>query len=243
MKTFKSFIAECEELLEKYYRPDEKLPSGKTPVQKALDKNRKTAKTIGTKSVKAQKRWGKHYDKIQTKVKHGADNPDYNDRVSSKHKGKINVDKDDGGLEVSHKKSGIYFTVYKSENSPKSHTIEWGHTRKRSNMSAGERLGLARKAKKVWDKHVSHRLPNNAIVHNSPSASHDQKGKEKPINRRSRLYQRSGFGSMDASGDQFAKTTREPSSKQRKKGKSRLIPLDPSKTKSEIRWGRVDDED
>lgn len=243
MKTYRKFIIECESLLEKYYEPNEKLPSGKTPVEKAVSQNRKMAKTIATKSVKAQKRWGKHYDAIQTKVNHGADNPDYNDRVSRKHKGKIVVDNDESGLQVTHKKSGVYFNVYKSDNSPHSHTIEWGHTKNRENMNPREKFRLARSAKKVWDKHVSHRLPNNAVVHNSPSASHDKKGAEKPINRRSRIYQRAGFGSMDASGDQFAKTKREPSSKEKAKGKSRLVPLNPVKTKREIRWGRVDDED
>ena len=242
MKTFKEFIIEVS-LIEKYYKPDEKLPSGKTPVEKAVNQNRKVARTIGSKSVRNQKRWGRHYDTIQTKVKHGADNPDYNDKVSHKQKGKIKVNTDDGELQVTHKKSGIYFQAYKSENSPHSHTIEWGHTKNRNSMTPRERFKLARTAKKVWDKHVSHRLPNDAIVHNSPSASHDKRGVEKPVNRRSRIYQRSGFGPMDSSGDQFAKTKREPSPKQKAKGKSRLTPLNPRKTKKEIRWGRVDDED
>jgi hypothetical protein len=242
MKTFKDFINEAV-ILEKYYKPEDKLPSGKTPVEKAVSQNRKVARTIGTKSVKSQKRWGRHYDKIQTKVKHGADNPNYNDKVSHKHKGKISVNSDGDELEVTHKKSGIYFQAYKSNNSPDSHTIEWGHSKNRSSMSPRERFKLARTAKKVWDKHVSHRLPNDAIVHNSPSASHDKRGVEKDVNRRSRIYQRSGFGPLDSSGDQFAKTKREPSPKQKAKGKSRLTPLNPSKTKSHLRWGRVDDED
>ena len=123
MKTFKEFYNESVDLLERYYEPDEKLPSGKTPVEKAKAQNRRVGKTIAFKTPKEQKRWGKHYDKIETKVKHGADNPDYNDRVSIKDRDKIHVDGTEGELDVHHKKSGITFSVYPSERTPHAHTI------------------------------------------------------------------------------------------------------------------------
>lgn len=239
MKTFQQFL----ELAERYYEPDEKLPSGKTPVEKATQKSRKRAKTIHSQSPENQERWGKQYDLTQTKVKHGADNPKLNTRVSHKDRDDIKIHSDDeGNMELKHKPSGVNYYVYKSENSPDdSHTIEWGHNRGKS-LQRKQRIKLARDAKSVWDQHVSHRLPHGGVVHNTPVSSYDSRGREKSVNRRSEIYKRAGFGKLDDEGDQFASVGREPSPKQKKKGKKRLKPLNPTETKANLNWDHDDDD-
>lgn len=238
MKKFQEFL----QIAERYYEPDEKLPSGKTPVEKATQKSRKRAKTIGSQSPKNQERWGRQYDLTQTKVKHGADNPELNTRVSHKHKDDVNIEYDERGMYLKHKPSGVYYWAYKSDESPDSHTIEWGHDRGR-NLQRKQRIKLARDAKSVWDQHVSHRLPHGGVVHNTPASSYDSRGREKSVNRRSEIYKRAGFGRLDDEGDQFASVGREPSPKQKKKGKKRLKPLNPTQTKADLNWDNNDDED
>lgn len=234
MRTFQEFIS----LAERYYKPDEKLPSGKTPVEKATEKSRKRAKTVGSESPKNQERWGRQYDLTQTKVKHGADNPKINARVSHKDKDDLKIDSDDNSTDIYHKPSGVYYTIYRSTGTdmPYSRTIEWNHDKDRNNMSREQGIKVAQDARRVWDQHVSHRLPYSSIVHNTPASSYDSRGREKPVNRRSSIYQRSGFGRLDDEGDQFAEVGREPSPKQKAKGKKRLEPRSPHITKSELDW-------
>lgn len=244
MITFQQFL---EIVQERYYEPDEKLSSGKTPVQKATQKGRTRARTIGSQSPQNQERWGKQYDLTQTKVKHGADNPKLNPNVSFKDKDDVKIDSDDEGIDVYHKPSGVYYTVYKSKDSPYDdvRTVEWGHDKQKekTKLSPAERLKTARNAKRVWDKHVAPRLPKGSIVHNTPQSSIDDRGKVKPINRRAELYKRAGFGPTDDEGDQFAKVEREPSPKQKAKGKSRLKPLNARRTKVDVEWGKDDNDD
>jgi hypothetical protein len=224
-------------LQERYYEPNERLPSNKTPMQKAIEKSRARARTVARQSPAAQERWGRHYDTTQTKVRHGADNPDPNPHVSHKDKDEISVQSDRGDIEVKHKPSGVSFYAYKSDDTPGVRTLEWGHNRNRSNMSSQERNQLARTAKRVYDKHVSHRLPTGDIVHNTPIASTNPRtGQEKPVNRRAKIYQRSGFGPVDSEGDQFGKVNRQPSPRQRAKGRNRISPLNPARVKSELSW-------
>lgn len=239
MKTYSQFMSDLQE---RYYEPDEKLPSGDTPVEKATKKSRSRSKTIGSESPENQERWGKQYDLTQTKVKHGADNPKPNPNVSFRNKDDVRVSSSSDELEVYHKPSGVRYSVRKSEESPHDgvRTIEWGHDKQRqkNKLSPLERVRIARDAQKVWDKHVSPRLPNKSIVHNTPSTSYDDRGNAKPVNRRSELYKRAGFGETDYEGDQFAQVGREPSSKQKAKGKKRLKPLDARKAKDYTEWDR-----
>lgn len=231
MKTYRQFIIDIQE---RYYEPNEKLPSGKTPLEKATQKSKTRAKTIARQSPQNQERWAKQYDKTRTHVSHGADNKDYNPNVSHKHKDAVHVRADKHSLGVHHKPSKIWFSSDRNDDG--SHTIQWGHTNRHS-MSRAEKIKLARTAERVYDKHVSHRLPHGSIVHNSPSASYDKRGSEKPINRRSELYKKKGgFGELDSEGDQFGKVGRNPSPKQKKKGATRIKPLDPKKTKEYLGW-------
>lgn len=242
MRIFKEFL----QLAERYYAPDDRLPgSGETPVGKATQKSRRRARTIGSQSSQNQDRWAKQYDLTQTKVKHGADNPSINSRVGHREKDEIEIDSDGNDMYLRHKPSSINFAVNKSDESPYDdvRTISWGHDKNKTQLSPQERLKLARTAKKVWSTHVSHRLPKGSIVHNSPISSRDDRGREKPINRRSEIYKKSGFGELDSDGDQFAQVGREKSPKQKAKGKSRLKPLNPRRTKVEVEWGKDRDDE
>ena len=238
MKTFQEFI------FEKYYEPDEKLPSGETPVEKATQKSRKRARTIGSQSPENQDRWAKQYDLTRTKVEHGADNPSLNTKVGHREKDEIEIDHDDKYMFLKHKPSGVSFDVEKSDESQYDdvRTIQWNHSQDKVKLSPKEKFKLARTAQKVWDTHVSPRLPNKSIVHNTPSSSYDNRGQPKPINRRSEIYKKAGFGSVDSDGDQFAEVGRPKSPKQIAKGKTRLKPLDPKRAKVEVEWGKEPDE-
>jgi hypothetical protein len=232
MKTYKQFILESIVILERYYEPDEKLPSGKTPVQKATDKSRQRARTVATQSPKNQERWARQYDTTQTKVKHGADNPNLNTNISHRDKDKIKIDKDDSGMSVHHKKSGVTYHVNKSDESDDAHTIAWGHNKNRSGLSPKEKFRTARDAKRVWDKHVSHRLPTGTTVHNTPVGE-----------RRKSIYKRAGFGDTDSNNDQFATVKREPSPKQKAKGRTRLKPISPERAKERTNWRGEEDQE
>jgi predicted kinase len=229
-KTFEEFIA----IAEKYYAPDDKLPSGDTPVGKALKKKIKRNSNIGPDSN--INRMNRHADKIETKVKHGADNPNYN-RKKSDNDRDITIDSDSNNyMTIHHKPSKITYNVTNMDDGI--HSIEWQHGKgERKNLSRSERMRIASDAKKVWNQHVAHRLPYGDVAHNQPSISRDEKTKqEKPVNRRANIYQRSGFGPTDASNDQFARIGREPSPKQKAKKKTRLKPLDPQQFKKEAGW-------
>jgi hypothetical protein len=222
MKTFLEFIS----LAERYYRPDEKLPSGKTPLGKALKKQEKDHSEIGPDSNIVRMR--KHSEKIETKVKHGADNPKYNARVNNRDDDEIRVDSDGTDyMTVHHKPSKVTYKVAKQPGPGNIHSIEWSHERgDRRDLSSGERNSISRDARRVWDQHVSHRLPHGATLHNQPA----RPGLGK-------IYKRSGFGDVDSDNDQFAKIGREKSPKQKAKGKkSRLTPLDQKKVKRDVGW-------
>jgi len=222
MKTFQEFL----QLAERYYAPDERLSSGKTPLGKALKKQEKDDSEIGPNSDIVRMR--RHSERIETKVKHGANNPNYNARVNNKDDDEIRVDSDGNNyMTVHHKPSKVTYKVVKQPGPGNIHSIEWSHERgHRNDLSSSERNDISRDARRVWDQHVSHRLPYGATLHNQP----EREGLGK-------IYKRAGFGDVGSNNDQFARVGREKSPKQRAKGKkSRLTPLDPKKTKKEVNW-------
>ena len=221
-KTFSEFL----ELAEKYYAPDDKLPSGKSPLRKALKKQEKRESEIGPNSNITRMR--KHSEKIETKVKHGSDNPNYNSRVNSRDDDEVRVDSDGTDyMTVHHKPSKVTYNVVKSPGPGNVHSIEWSHERgHREGLLPSERNSISRDARRVYDRHVSHRLPHGATLHNKPA----KEGLGK-------IYKRAGFGNVDSDNDQFARIGREKSPKQKEKGKKgRLTPLDPKKTKRDANW-------
>jgi len=206
MKTFEEFISE------KYYDPwKDKLPSGKTPIRKALDKSKTHKNPERKKILDAQMR--RH-------VNYGADSKDYNDHSHPD----LRVSKGSNYLNVHHKPSRINYRVTKIDNE---HHIDWGHDHPSETMTNKDRIKIALTARRIYNDHVAHRLPYGAKVVNTPDKSYDDKGRE-IRNKRASLYQKqAGFGNLDSSGKQYGRVGRIPSSKRRAKGETRIKPINP----------------
>ncbi len=206
MKTFEEFISE------KYYDPwKDKLPSGKTPIRKALDKSETHKNPERKKILDAQMR--RH-------VNYGADSKDYNDHSHPD----LRVSRGSNYLNVHHKPSRINYRVTKIDNE---HHIDWGHDRPSGTMTNKDKIKVALTARRIYNDHVAHRLPYGAKVVNTPDKSYDDKGNE-IRNKRASLYQKqAGFGNLDSSGQQYGRVGRIPSSKRRAKGETRIKPINP----------------
>ena len=214
MKTFQEFL----ELSERYYDPFEKLPSGKSPLQKASERSETEYKN--TKYGRGRQ----IRQRIQTKRKvlHGADNPTPNRHDHPE----LDIIAGRNYIDILHKGTGIRYNLTKhgeTDDGKHVYDVQWGHNRHPSKMSDDERKQVARDAKDMWDTHVQHRLPHGAILKNTPIGNPTPENPNK--NTRAKLYQRAGFGKVGKSGRQFAEVGREPSPKQKKKGKKRLKPL------------------
>lgn len=220
MKTFLEFIS----LAERYYRPDEKLPSGKTPEQKAEDRDERP---YSSKTKRALQRM-----RTRRYVRHGADNPELNRHSSTG----TDVNGGPGWMSVGDKESGIYYNVThhgRTKDGKRVFNVTWNHSDKPSELekNSERRTELVRTAKDVWKQDVEHRLPHGSIVTNRPTENN--RGAKKR-NTRSKLYQRAGFGEMNPeTGKQFAQVGRQLNTKQKRKGKGRLTPL-PSDTEYEF---------
>lgn len=226
MRTFKQFIGECYDILERYYEPDEKLPSGKTPIQKSSEslskafKNRnKTSERNRTKNLA---------DKIRTHVKHGADNSTVNPNISKKDRGKIetNVD-DDGFTDIHDKESGV---TYHAKNHGKAgYELHWSHNKDNSKLTPQQKVKLGLSARGVFHKHVLPRLRNNKPVSTIAADDENTKKKDKKRtnpqnspNKRAEIYNRSGFSPRDTQGIINGKV--------RKAKKNSITPISPVKS-------------
>lgn len=225
MKTFQEFL----ELAEKYYAPDDKLPSGKTPVEKAEDRDERPYSSR-TKSALQKMR-------IRRNVRHGADNPDLNRHSASN----VDVEGGRGWMSVGDKETGIYYNVThhgRTKDGKRVFNVTWNHSDRPSELEKDpeRRTELVRSARDMWKQDIEHRLPRGSVVTNRPTENNkydDQKGETKR-NTRAKLYQRAGFGEMNPeSGKQFAQVGRQLNTKEKRKGKGRLSPL-PSDTEYEF---------
>jgi hypothetical protein len=224
MRTFKEFL----ELSERYYKPDEKLPSGKTPYGKSRssyfrNKRKYDDKPDHKERMRLLGRSIKQIQRSNSQVRHGADNPNFNSHYHPD--ADVYANKNDQ-MRVSSK--GITYYVSNSGRKTKDgkplHSVMWNHAGGyNNNLSDNERKQVARDAKSVWDQHVSPRLPHGSALVNSPLSNSTDKDPTK--NTRAKLYQRAGFGPLNKGGDQYASVGREPSPKQKAKGKKRLKPM------------------
>lgn len=234
MKTFKQFFDESVGILERYYRPDEKLPSGKTPVQRAVEQNIKRNTEQNSRSN--PERTMRQGMLITQKVKHGADNKNYNPTPNHP-----DVDVDaykDQYMTVYHHPSGIRFNATKGPEG--FHTVDWGHGRDKEDMSQRERVRLAKTAGRVWHQHVLPNMPQNSIIHNRPTPDTITPTGEKR-NKRADIYQtRGGLGPVDKYGDQFGYIGRPPSPRQQAKGKKQVQPRNPEDVKKSVDWHEID---
>lgn len=224
MRTFKEFMY----LTERYYEPDEKLPSGRTPLQKATDR---AERPYGDK---LRHRGRQIRQRIQTnrKVKHGADNPNLNRHSQNG----LDIDGGHDYMRVHHRDKKISYRIDKTGKTLDGrnvYDVQWNHHHRHSELNDNDKKQIARDAKHMWDHDISHRLPHNSVLKNFPVSNSTPDKPNK--NTRAKLYQRAGFGEVGKQGYQFASVGREPSYKQKKKGKTRLSPM-PGNTEIDYDW-------
>lgn len=226
MKSYQQFIEENFDIIERYYEPDEKLPSGRTPNTSANSALSKAVKN--RKDNKTRERAKNLVDKIRTDVRHGADNPQVNPNISRKERGKIetNVDQDDF-TNIKHKESGVTYHV-KNHGKKSGYEVHWSHDKNKNEMTPAEKVKMGVSASKVFDSHVTPRLRNNRLVSTTPSADDNIKKRVKKQstpqnipNKRADIYKKRGFSSRDSEGYIVGKTRR---------GKTnRIVPISPVK--------------
>lgn len=226
MITFQEFTHNIDVILERYYEPDEKLPSGKTPVQKAEERQKRPFKTRYPNIQRVR-----HKIELEKNVRHGADNPNINTHSHPELNIRANNRRGDD-YDFYHHPSAIKYHVRRlssqDEHGRDTYSIAWNHSHRGARMSDKTARHITRNALKVWDNHIEHRLPHNTVITNSPTPNYKlnkKSGDYVESNTRAKLYQRKGFGRLKA-GDQYAEVGRNPSPKQRAKGKKRLKPLD-----------------
>ena len=236
MKTFQEFLY----IAEKYYAPDEKLPSGKTPYEKAsasYDKQKEKYydKPEDQRTLKHSKRLTKQITRVNQRVRHGADNPHFN--LHRDMSGEVNVTgHEDDHMTVRHPESGIRYSIYntgkKTKDGKPVHDVGWHHNQDTKSLSDSERRKIIRSARDTWTKHISHRLPHGSVIRNFPLSNYGSDNSDER-HARAALYSRvAGFGPRNnRTGYQFAGVGREPSPRQKSKGKKRTYPMN-SNTKT-----------
>lgn len=215
MKTFKEF----QLIIEKYYAPDEKLPSGKTPVQKAKDKLKKLSrKRKNLDLVKARK--NKLSTALERSVKHGADNPTVNPHQGDNEDDAYVYQSDDKrNTHIEHPNNGIRFTIRKVGDikGKPHHRISWYTTHDYENLSPDVARKHALAARQMYYKSVEHRLPSHSIVSNSPASK-----------KLERIYKKHGFGKEDKWNNQYSEVGRplSPKQKENRRRATRLSPME-----------------
>lgn len=213
MITFQEFQYNCILILERYYAPDEKLPSGSTPVQKAEKK--------GIKGP------------LLAKVRRGADNKEID---TSPQKG-VSVSNKHGITAITHHDSGIAFDLmHKGELEGKPHySIHWWNMNNTA-KTPEEKKKLAHKMTHIWHKHVQPTLPHGSVVSNQPATpTHHKLYKRVGFGDVQPNLKSSDYYTDDRYNRQYAEVGRMPSPKQQAKGKkTRLKPLAPPKERQKV---------
>jgi hypothetical protein len=223
MRTFKEFV----DIVEKYYEPDQPLPSGKTPYGKATSSyyrqrgelrrnpNRTSDQVFRTVSQGSRKR---------NEVSRGADNPTFDGRPDKS--GKYNIETDsDYGMTVDDRKNNLRMRLRQKDaiapGGKPVYDVEWHNLSRRGRHNPGEARSVVRNVADMWKNQVSPRIPSNSVITNFP-ISNDTSER----NTRSKLYSKiAGFGKTGMQGRQYASVDRPPSSKQLAKGVQRIKPL------------------
>ena len=221
MKTFQEFI------LEKYYEPDQPLPSGKTPYGKATSSyyRQKGEYFRGGKSKpETYRRLAVQGDRKSNQVSRGADNPTFDPKPDPT--GKYDIDTDsDYKLSVRDRKNDVEMRLrQKDQIAPGKkpvYDVEWYNYGRSKNLNPGKARGVARNVADMWKTQVAPRIPSNSVITNFPVTNDTSER-----NTRSKLYSKvAGFGKVGFGGRQYAAVGRPPSSKQAAKGVQRITPL------------------
>lgn len=236
-------------LAERYYKPAEKLPSGRSPIQKAMSRNVEPVSPAQRSPI--LRSFGGNPEKVSSqevkrremqkeripKVKRGAGNK-YFDRTPSNDPDIKIEPVGPRHTAIHHKKHNITMNVYHS--SKGYHEIDWQHSnpKMRQNRQTGkmepisnkEKLGIIRNVKNLWQSDVQHRFPTGHQIKNYPVSNdnprYDKEGKQ--VNTRSKKYsQLAGFGREFDNGYQYAQAGHRVSPKQAASGKIRFKPINP----------------
>jgi hypothetical protein len=225
MKTFKEFI----EISEKYYEPDEPLPSGKTPYGKATSsyyRQRGEFKRSPNRTSDQAFRITSQGSRRRNEVSRGANNPDFDARPDKT--GRYEIDADSGySMRVRDTKNDLEMRIRQkdqiapSQGNKPVYDVEWYNQSGKRRHNPGEARGVARNVANMWKNQVAPRIPSNSILTNFP-ISNDTSGR----NTRSKLYSKvAGFGEPGSLGRQYANVGRNPSPRQAAKGAQRITPL------------------
>jgi hypothetical protein len=118
----------------------------------------------------------------------------------------INHDKKHGNYNMP---SDLKGKARKAHGHKPEHNLRWSHDReigmfRGDEMSRGDRIKTARNAKRVWDKHIQHRIPSGHLVSNEPDDNPDDNRRNPEKNTRASIYQKSGFGKTNRMGKQYS---------------------------------------
>ena len=227
MKKFQEFISE------KYYEPDQPLPSGKTPYGKATSSYyrqrgeiiRNPSASNTDKLFRAKSQGSRRADQ----VRHGADNPEFKSKPDPSGRYDIEADSD-YKLTVRDTKNDTAMRVrQKDQIAPGGkpvYDVEWYNNARGGGMrnmkyNPGEARAITRDVGNMFKNQVAPRLPSNSVLTNFPITNDTSER-----NTRSKLYSKvAGFGKVGMQGRQYAAVGRPPSPKQAAKGAQRITPL------------------
>lgn len=224
MRTFKEFI----DIVERYYEPDEPLPSGKTPYGKATSsyyRQKGEFKRNPNRTSDQAFKITKQGSRRKNEVSRGADNPDFDWKPDKT--GRYDVHTDSGyRMTVRDTKNNLEMKVRQRDQIAPGHKpvydVEWYNKKGKNNHNPGEARRVIKNVTNMWKNQVAPRIPSNSVLTNFPISNNTS-----DRNTRSKLYSKvAGFGEPgEFSGRQYAKVGRNPSPKQAAKGAQRITPL------------------
>jgi hypothetical protein len=222
MKTFQEFI------LEKYYEPDQPLPSGKTPYGKATSSYyrqkgelKRNPNRTSDQVFKIIQQGGSG----RSAAARGADNPEFDSKPDPSGRYEIETDSD-YKMSVRDTKNNTQMRVrQKDQIAPGGkpvYDVEWyNYDRTGKQYNPGEARSIAKDVGDMFKKQVAPRLPSDTVLTNFPIPNDTSER-----NTRSKLYSKvAGFGKVGFQGRQYAAVGRPPSPKQAAKGVKRITPL------------------
>lgn len=224
MKTFQEFV----DIVEKYYEPDQPLPSGKTPYGKATSsyyRQRGEFKRSPNRTTDQAFRIAKQGGSGRSAASRGADNPDFDGRPDPSGRYDIETDSD-YKMSVRDKKNDTQMRVRQKDSIAPGgkpvYDVEWyNNNRGSTKYNPGEARAITRDVGNMFKNQVAPRLPKDIVLTNFPITNDTSER-----NTRSKLYSKvAGFGKVGMQGRQYAAVGRPPSPKQAAKGAQRITPL------------------
>lgn len=223
MKTFRKFI----EIAERYYEPNEPLPSGKTPYGKSVSsyyrqKGEYFRKPRSQRTPENAQKITKQIQRVNTHVRRGADNPEFDLRPEKSGRYEITGDSTKN-MSVRDRDSGVEMKIRQQDKiypgKKPVYNIDWYNLNPKGNHNPGEARRVVRSVADMWKNQVSPKLPSNVVITNYPLPNRKK-------NIRGKFYSNvGGFGDVGDTGRQYASVNRPPSPKQAAKGVKRTTPL------------------